>query len=111
MPDSTVPPAASMRAVSPMRPASGLTCGLGAAGRARSGGGEEGGGGGGAGEEAGQLPHLDQAELRRREHHEVDLVDLMRIGGLERPDVVRGDVMGADLAIGDNVIEALRFRR
>ena len=68
MPESTLPPAASIRAVRPMRSASGLTCGLvttssGTAARA-------------ALEQAGDLLHLDQAQLRSREHDEIDAVDV-----------------------------------
>ena len=62
----------------------------------RAGDGEQRDGRAAAVEQAGDLLHLDQAELRRREHDEIDAVDPSRVAPLE----------GADIGFADRVAAA-----
>ncbi len=69
-------------------------------------------GGAAAVEHVGELPHLDEAELRRREHDDVDLVDAFAIARLQRPDVGLADLVAPQRLPGaDDVVQPLRLRR
>ena len=59
-------------------------------------------------EQAGDLRHLDQAELRRREHHQIDGLDRLRIALLEGPNVGFANLVAAHRASRRSTTSSIR---
>src|SRR5215472_552125 len=104
MPLSTKPPDSSMRAVSPTT--------IRVAFHLRAGDNQQRDGGAAAIEQAGDLRHLDEAQLRRREHHHVDGLDRLGVALLKFANIGLADVVAAHRASrSENLVEAAGFGR